>query len=168
MQRSSQPSGRGLSAIPGLNFKGYEFHEAAISTCHRTRSPPERSQLRATLPSIAAVAATRDGINAHARPDLMESKNTQVSIEIGHLASALQLRHHAARRLRGRRDARSCRCRHGIRQLPCVGHAKGNVLHYEDVLRRAPGGDSADRAADFRKFESAILSDEKGTPCSKA
>jgi hypothetical protein len=41
--------------------------------------------------------------------------------------------------------------------------AKGNVLHYEReyVVRKVEL--PADRAADFRKFESAILSDEKGS-----
>lgn len=40
--------------------------------------------------------------------------------------------------------------------------AKGNVLHYEReyVVRKVEL--PADRAADFRKFESAVLSDEKG------
>ena len=41
--------------------------------------------------------------------------------------------------------------------------AKGNVLHYERdyVVRKVEL--PADRAVDFRKFESAVLSDEKGT-----
>jgi hypothetical protein len=41
--------------------------------------------------------------------------------------------------------------------------AKGNVLHYEMeyVVRQVEI--PAERAADFRKFELSILSDEKGT-----
>jgi hypothetical protein len=41
--------------------------------------------------------------------------------------------------------------------------AKGNVLHYEMVYTVRQVEIPADRAADFRKLESAILSDEKGT-----
>ncbi len=41
--------------------------------------------------------------------------------------------------------------------------AKGNVLHYEMVYVVREVELPADRAADFRKFELAILSDEKGT-----
>jgi hypothetical protein len=41
--------------------------------------------------------------------------------------------------------------------------AKGNVLHYEMVYVVRQVEIPADRAADFRKFELAILSDEKGT-----
>jgi hypothetical protein len=41
--------------------------------------------------------------------------------------------------------------------------AKGNMLHYEMVYTVRQVELPADRAADFRKFESAILSDEKGT-----
>ncbi len=41
--------------------------------------------------------------------------------------------------------------------------AKGNVLHYEMVYTVRQVQIPADRAADFRKLESAILSDEKGT-----
>jgi hypothetical protein len=41
--------------------------------------------------------------------------------------------------------------------------AKGNVLHYEMVYTVRQVELPADRAADFRKFELAILSDEKGT-----
>jgi hypothetical protein len=41
--------------------------------------------------------------------------------------------------------------------------AKGNLLHYERELTVRQVELPAERAADFRKFESAILSDEKGT-----
>jgi hypothetical protein len=41
--------------------------------------------------------------------------------------------------------------------------AKGNVLHYDMVYTVREVEIPADRAADFRKLESAILSDEKGT-----
>ncbi len=41
--------------------------------------------------------------------------------------------------------------------------AKGNVLHYDMVYTVRQVELPADRAADFRKFELAILSDEKGT-----
>jgi hypothetical protein len=41
--------------------------------------------------------------------------------------------------------------------------AKGNVLHYEMVYTVRQVEIPADRALDFRKLESAILSDEKGT-----
>ena len=41
--------------------------------------------------------------------------------------------------------------------------AKGNVLHYESVYVVRQVQIPAERAADFRKLESAILSDEKGT-----
>ncbi len=40
--------------------------------------------------------------------------------------------------------------------------AKGNVLHYDMVYTVRQVELPADRAADFRKLESAILSDEKG------
>lgn len=41
--------------------------------------------------------------------------------------------------------------------------AQGNVLHYEMTYTVRKVEIPADRATDFRKFESAILSDEKGT-----
>jgi hypothetical protein len=41
--------------------------------------------------------------------------------------------------------------------------AKDNVLHYERTYTVRQVELPAGRAADFRKFESAILSDEKGT-----
>jgi hypothetical protein len=41
--------------------------------------------------------------------------------------------------------------------------AKDNVLHYERTYEVRQVELPADRASDFRKFESAILSDEKGT-----
>ena len=41
--------------------------------------------------------------------------------------------------------------------------AKGNLLHYEREFTVRQVEIAADRAADFRKFESAILSNEKGT-----
>jgi hypothetical protein len=41
--------------------------------------------------------------------------------------------------------------------------AQGNVLHYEMTYVVRQVEIPADRAADFRKLESAILSDEKGT-----
>jgi hypothetical protein len=41
--------------------------------------------------------------------------------------------------------------------------AKDNVLHYERTYTVRQVELPADRAADFRKFESTILSDEKGT-----
>jgi hypothetical protein len=156
----------GLGAdLPGLDFKGYEFRQTD------DLDQPVTLDLHVSAPSYAHAAGPLlllrprvVGTNAREVPDVMESKTRKYPIEIGHP---------------GRwRDSFDITLPAGyvVDETPdpvdvdmdfASYHAdvtaKGNVLHYEReyVVRQVEL--PAARAADFRKLEGAILSDEKGT-----
>jgi hypothetical protein len=156
----------GLSAeLPGLNFKGYEFHESG------DLDKPIGLDLHLSAANYAHPAGPLlllrprvMGINAHAPPDLMESKTRKFPIEIGHPGlwhSSYDITLPAGYVVDETPDPVDVDM--DFASYHASATAKGNVLHYEMVYVVRQVEIPADRAADFRKFESAILSDEKGT-----
>ena len=104
------------------------------------------------------------GINAHAPPDLMESKTRKFPIEIGHPGLwrySYDITLPAGYVVDETPDPVDVDM--DFASYHASATAKGNVLHYEMVYVVRQVEIPADRADDFRKFESAILSDEKGT-----
>jgi len=153
------------SDLPGLAFQGYEFHQAD------DLAKPLDLDLHLSAANYAHAAGPLLllrprvlGSNARAVPDVMEGKPRAYAIELGHPGQW--------------RDSFDIAVPAGyvVDETPDpvdvdVDFAsyksdvsvKGNVLHYEReyVVRQVEI--PAARAADFRKLESAILSDEKGT-----
>jgi hypothetical protein len=153
------------SDLPGLSFKGFEFHQQA------NLEEPLDLDLHFNAANYAHPAGPLllirpRVVGSHARtvPDVMEGKPRQYSIEIGHP---------------GRwRDSFDIAIPPGyvVDETPdpinldldfasyhSSVSSKGNLLHYEReyVVRQVEI--PAARAADFRHLESAILTDEKGT-----
>lgn len=152
------------SDLPGLTFKGYEFHQ------QDDLDKPISLDLHVSADNYARSAGTlllvrTHVMGTHARevPDMMESKARKYPIEIGHP---------------GRwRDSYDITLPAGfvVDETPDPVNmdtdfasyhssvsAKGNVLHYQSeyVVRQVeiPAG----KADEFRKLEGAILFDEKG------
>jgi len=153
------------SDLPGLAFKGFEFHQAT------DLDKPLDLDLHLSATSYAHPAGPLlllrpRVLGSHARvvPDVMEGKPRAYSIELGHP---------------GRwRDSFDIALPPGyvVDETPdpvdidvdfasyhSTVTAKENQLHYEReyVVRQVEI--PADKAASFRKLESTILSDEKGT-----
>jgi hypothetical protein len=104
------------------------------------------------------------GTNARTPPDLMESKTRKYPIEIGHPGlwrSSYDITLPAGYAVDETPDPVDVDM--DFASYHASASAKGNVLHYEMVYTVRQVEIPADRAADFRKLESAILSDEKGT-----
>ena len=152
------------SDLPGLTFKGFEFHQTA------DLDKPLDLDLHLSAASYAHASGPLLllrprvlGSDARAVPDVMEGKPRAYSIELGHP---------------GRwRDSFDIALPPGyvVDETPDPVNldldfasyhssvsAKGNTLHYEReyVVRQVelPPG----KAASFRRLESAILSDEQG------
>ncbi len=156
----------GLSAeLPGLDFKGYEFHDSG------DLEKPVGLDLHLSAASYAHLAGPLlllrprvMGTNAHPLPDLMESKTRKYPIEIGHPGfwhSSYDITLPAGYVVDETPDPVDVDT--DFASYHASATAKGNVLHYEMVYTVRQVEIPADRAADFRKFELAILSDEKGT-----
>jgi hypothetical protein len=151
------------SDLPGLSLKKFEFHQAAdldkplILDMHlsTTGYAHDAGPLLLLRPRVL-------GSNAHIVPDVMDDKPRSYSIELGHPGLW--------------RDSFDITLPPGyvVDETPDPVNldldfasyhssvsAKGNLLHYEReyVVRQVEI--PATRAADFRRFESAILSDEK-------
>jgi hypothetical protein len=152
------------SDLPGLTFKGYEFHQ------QDDLDKPISLDLHVNTASYARPAGSLLLVRArvlgsHARevPDLMESKARSYPIEIGHP---------------GRwRDSYDITLPAGyvVDETPdpidvdmdfasyhSSVSAKGNVLHYQSEYIVKQVEIPASKADDFRKLEGAILFDEKG------
>jgi hypothetical protein len=155
-----------LSAeLPGLNFKGYEFHDSG------DLDKPLGLDLHVSATSYAHPAGSLlllrprvMGTTAHTLPDVMENKIRKYPIEIGHPGlwrSSYDIALPAGYVVDETPDPVDVDM--DFASYHASATAKGNVLHYEMeyVVRQVEI--PADRAADFRKFEFAILSDEKGT-----
>jgi len=155
-----------LSAeLPGLNFKGYEFHDSGeleksvgldlhVSATGYAHSAGPLLLLR---PRVM-------GTNARTPPDVMESKTRKYPIEIGHPGlwrSSYDITLPAGYVVDETPDPVDVDM--DFASYHASATAQGNVLHYEMVYVVRQVEIPADRAADFRKLESAILSDEKGT-----
>jgi hypothetical protein len=153
------------SDLPGLVFKGFEFR----GTADLDKPLDLDLHLSATgyaHPAGSLLLFRPRVLGSHARtvPDVMEGKPRRYSIELGHPG-----RWH---------DIYDIALPPGyvVDEAPdpvdidldfasyhSSVSAKGNLLHYdrEYVVRQVEI--SADKSASFRKLESAILSDEKGT-----
>jgi len=151
--------------LPGLAFKGFEFRQAA------ELDKPLDLDLHFSATGYARPAGPLLllrprvlGSHAQAVPDVMEGKPRSYSIELGHPGNW--------------RDSFNIAIPQGyvVDETPdpvdvdldfasyhSAVTAKANMLHYEReyVVRQVEI--PADKAASFRKLESAILSDEKGT-----
>jgi transglutaminase-like putative cysteine protease len=152
------------SDLPGLTFKGYEFHQ------QDDLDKPISLDLHVSAESYARSAGPlllvrAHVLGSHARevPDLMENKARSYPIEIGHP---------------GRwRDSYDITLPAGyvVDETPDPVNvdtdfasyhssvsAKGNVLHYQSEYVVKQVEIPASQAAEFRKIEGAILFDEKG------
>jgi hypothetical protein len=155
-----------LSAeLPGLNFKGYEFHDSG------DLDKPVGLDLHVSATSYAHSAGTLlllrprvMGTNAHTLSDAMESKTRKYPIEIGHPGlwrSSYDITLPAGYTVDETPDPVDVDM--DFASYHASATAKGNVLHYEMVYTVRQVEIPANRADDFRRFELAILSDEKGT-----
>jgi hypothetical protein len=156
----------GLSVeLPGLNFKGYEFHDSG------DLDKPVGLDLHVSAIGYAHPAGPLlllrprvMGANVRTPPDVMESKTRKFPIEIGHPGlwrSSYDITLPAGYVVDETPDPVDVDM--DFASYHASATAKGNVLHYEMVYVVRQVEIPADRAADFRKLESAILSDEKGT-----
>jgi hypothetical protein len=156
----------GLSAeLPGLNFKGYEFHDSG------DLEKPVGLDLHLSAASYAHSAGPLlllrprvMGTNARALSDLMGSKARKYPIEIGHPGlwrSSYDIALPDGYVVDETPDPVDVDM--DFASYHASATAKGNTLHYEMVYTVRQVEIPADRAVDFRKLESAILSDEKGT-----
>jgi hypothetical protein len=152
------------SDLPGLDFKGYEFHDTA------ELDKPLSLDLHLGAASYArpagALLLLRPrilGSHAQAVPEIMEGKPRIYPIELGHPG-----------RWRDSYDI-AIPAGYAVDETPApvdidmdfAGYhssvtAKGNLLHYEAeyVVRQVEIPPA--KAADFRKLEGAILASEKG------
>jgi hypothetical protein len=155
-----------LSAeLPGLNFKGYEFHDSG------DLDKPVGLDLHVSATSYAHPAGPLlllrprvMGTNARTLPDVMEKKTRKYPIEIGHPGlwrSSYDITLPTGFMVDETPDPVDVDL--DFASYHASATAKGNVLHYEMVYVVRQVEIPADRAADYRKLESAILSDEKGT-----
>jgi hypothetical protein len=155
-----------LSAeLPGLNFKGYEYHDSG------DLDKPIGLDLHVSATSYAHSAGPLlllrprvMGTTARTLPDVMEIKTREYPIEIGHPGlwrSSYDITLPAGYAVDETPDPVDIDM--DFASYHASATAKGNVLHYEMeyVVRQVEI--PAERAADFRKFELSILSDEKGT-----
>ncbi len=161
---------KGLSSdLPSLDFKGYEFHETTAL------DQPVTLDLHVSDPSYAHAAGPLlllrprvVGSDAFAVPEVMEDKTREYPIEIGHPGNFPG----------DWRDSFDITLPPGyvVDETPdpvdvdmdfasyhSSTTAKGNLLHYEReyVVRQVEI--PPEKAAEFRKLESAILFDEKGS-----
>lgn len=156
----------GLSAeLPGLSFKGYEFHDSGEF------DKPVGLDLHLSATSYAHPAGPLlllrprvMGSIARTLPDVMESNTRKYSIEIGHPGlwrSTYDITLPAGYVVDEMPDPVDVDMDFASYHASVT--AKGNLLHYEMVYTVRQVELPADRAPDFRKFELAILSGEKGT-----
>ena len=155
----------GLSAeLPGLSFKGYEFHDSG------DLDKPISLDLHLSATSYAHPAGPLlllrprvVGTFARTLPDVMENKTRKYPIEIGHPGrwhDSYDIALPAGYVVDETPDPVDVDMDFASYHASVT--AKGNVLHYDMVYTVRQVELPADRAADFRKFELAILSDEKG------
>lgn len=153
------------SELPGLNFKGYEFHDSG------DLEKPIGLDLHVSATSYAHSAGPLlllrprvMGTNARSLPDVIESKTRKCPIEIGHPGlwrSSYDITLPTGYVVDETPDPVDVDMDFASYHASVT--AKDDVLHYEMVYVVRQVEIPADRATDFRKLESAILSDEKGT-----
>ena len=151
------------SDLPSLNFRGYEFHETgALDQPVTLDLHVSDSNYAHTAGPLLLLRPRIVGDDAHPVPEVMENKARKYPIEIGHPGDW--------------RDSFDISLPPGyvVDETPdpvdvdtdfasyhSSTTAKGNVLHYERdyVVRQVEI--PPEKAAEFRKLESAILFDEK-------
>jgi len=156
----------GLSSeLPGLDFKGYEFHDSG--DLDRPMGLDLHVSVAGYAHSAGPLLLLRSrvvGSNVRGVPDVMEGKTRKYPIEIGHPGrwqSSYDITLPAGYVVDETPDPVDVDMDFASYHASVT--AKGNVLHYEMTYTVRQVEIPADRAADFRKFESAILSDERGT-----
>jgi hypothetical protein len=154
----------GLSSdLPGVDFKGYEFHQTGALDQPVTLDLHLSDMNYAhTAGPLLLLRPRVMGEDARPVPDVMESKMRKYPIEIGHPGDW--------------RDSFDIALPPGyiVDETPdpvdvdvdfasyhSSTTAKGNVLHYERDYQVRQVEIPPEKAADFRKLESAILFDEK-------
>ena len=155
----------GLSSdLPSVDFKGYEFHKTdALDQPVTLDLHLSDSSYAHSAGPLLLLRPRVVGNDARSVPELMESKTRIYPIEIGHPGEW--------------RDSFDITLPPGyvVDETPDPVNvdtdfasyhssttAKGNVLHYERLYVVRQVEIPAEKAADFRKLESAILFDEKG------
>ena len=152
------------SDLPGLTFKGYEFHQ------QDDLDKPISLDLHVSTESYARSAGPlllvrAHVLGSHARevPDLMESKARSYPIEIGHPGrwrDSYDITLPAGYVVDETPDPVNVDT--GFASYHSSVSAKGNVLHYQSEYVVKQVEIPASQAAEFRKIEGAILFDEKG------
>jgi hypothetical protein len=153
------------SDLPGLEFKDYELHQ--IDDLDK----PVQLDLKVGSTNYAHAAGPLlllrpriVGTHARAFPDLMEGMERKYPIEIGHpgkWSDDFDIKLPAGYVVDETPDPVDLDM--DFASYHSAVTAKNNVLHYEREYVVRDVEIPADRAADFRKLESAILFDEKGT-----
>lgn len=156
----------GLSVdLPGLNFKGFELHQMS------NLDQPVILDLNVSATNYAHAAGPLlllrprvVGSNAHGLPDLFDGKARKYPIEIGHPGKwhdSFEIILPAGYVVDETPDPADLDL--DFASYHAAVTAKGNTLHYEREYVVRDVEIPADRAADFRKLESVILTDERGT-----
>ncbi len=153
------------SDLPGLTFKGYEFHGTA------DLDKPLDLDLHISATGYAHPAGPLLlirprvlGTHAHPVPDVMEGKPRAYSIELGHPGrwhDSFDIAFPAGYVVDEIPDPVNVDV--DFASYHSAITAKANTLHYERdfVVRQVEV--PAEKAASFRKLQNVILSDEKGT-----
>lgn len=150
--------------LPGLNFEGYQVHDSG------DLDQPVGLDLHVSSTGYAHSAGSLlllrprvMGVNTRAPEDLMDGTPRKYPIEIGHPGtwhSSYDIALPAGYVVDETPDPVDIDMDFASYHASVT--AKGNSLHYDAVYTVRQVELPADRAADFRKFESAVLSDEKG------
>ncbi len=150
--------------LPGLNFKGYEFRNAA------SLDRPLELDLHLSVDNFARPSGPLlllrprvVGSVAREVPDVMEGKPRRFAIELGHPGcwrESFDIALPAGYALDEAPDP--VKIDVGFASYTSNVTAKGNVLHYEREYVVRDVAIPPAKAADFRKLESAIVEDEQG------
>ncbi len=153
------------SDLPGLTFKGYEFHQA------EDLDKPLNLDLHFSAANYAHVAGSLlllrprvYGSHARSVPDVMEGKPRAYAIELGHPGrwrDSFDIALPEGYKVDETPDPVNVDV--GFASYRSLVSAKDNQLHYEREYVVRDVEIPASKAADFRKLENAIFADEKGT-----
>ena len=156
---------RGLdSDLPGLTFKGYEFHQpGGLDQPVRLDLHLNDSGYARSAGPLLLVRPRVMGSDKHEVPDVMESKTRRYSIEIGHPGrwrDSFDITLPAGYAVDETPDP--VNVDEGFASYSSSVAAKGNVLHFQREYTVRQVEIPAGKADDFRKLEGAIAFDEKG------
>jgi hypothetical protein len=153
------------SDLPGLTFKGYEFHQTDdLDKALNLDLHLSAANYAHPAGPLLLLRPRVFGSHARAVPDVMEGKPRAYAIELGHPGrwrDSFDIALPEGYKVDETPDPVNVDV--GFASYRSSVSAKDNQLHYEReyVVRQVeiPPG----KAADFRKLEDAIFSDEKGT-----